>query len=162
MSELDRPSLERALGRIVSGLSIVTVRREEEASAFLASWVQQAGFDPPMLTVAVGRDRPAAGLLAAGASFAVNILSGDDPAGLVKRFVRGFAPGADPFEGVRASRQGDGPEILLDSLASLQCRGRGLLCAGDHLVILGEVVRAVSHRDDGESAVHLRRNGLRY
>jgi hypothetical protein len=27
---------------------------------------------------------------------------------------------------------------------------------------LGEVIHALSHRDDEESAVHLRKNGLRY
>jgi hypothetical protein len=27
---------------------------------------------------------------------------------------------------------------------------------------LGEVIHALSHRDDDESAVHLRKNGLRY
>jgi flavin reductase (DIM6/NTAB) family NADH-FMN oxidoreductase RutF len=159
---MDPTHLQRALGRIASGLSIVTVRQGDEATAFLASWVQQAGFEPPMLSVAVGRDRPAARLMAAGAPWCVNVLSKDDPAGLLKHFARGFAPGADPYFGVRIVRGEGEAEALLESLASLQCQLKGSLCVGDHLLFVGEVISAISHREEGESAVHIRKNGLRY
>ena len=47
-----------ALGRVPSGLFVVTARNSAgEETAFLASWVMQAGFDPPALSVAVGEDR---------------------------------------------------------------------------------------------------------
>jgi flavin reductase (DIM6/NTAB) family NADH-FMN oxidoreductase RutF len=154
--------LQRALGRIASGLSIVTVRLENESSAFLASWVQQAGFEPPMLSVAVGKDRPAARLLDKGGSFVVNVLGNEDSAGLLKHFSKGFAPGVDAFAGLNVERHEGGAEILPDCLASLQCEPRGKVSSADHTLYLGEVIHALSHRDDDESAVHLRKNGLRY
>jgi flavin reductase (DIM6/NTAB) family NADH-FMN oxidoreductase RutF len=54
---------EQAMGRVVGSLSVVTVKDEEAESAMLASWLSQASFNPPGLTVAVKRDRAAESLL---------------------------------------------------------------------------------------------------
>ena len=162
MSEQPPKALDRALGRIASGLSIVTVRKGDEVNAFLASWVQQAGFEPPMLTVAVGKDRPATSLLATGGEFCVNVIAKDDPSKLIGHFARGFKPGEDPYDGVEVKRSGDGPEYLPNSLATLHCQVRGMLASGDHMIVLGEVVTGFSHDDDADPATHLRSSGFRY
>ena len=51
-------SLAQALGRIPSGLFVLTVRNGAKETGMLASWVQQCSFDPPRLTIAIrqGRD----------------------------------------------------------------------------------------------------------
>jgi hypothetical protein len=54
-----------ALGRVPSGIFILTTGYEGRATGMLASWVQQAGFEPPMVTVAVRRDRFVAEWIAA-------------------------------------------------------------------------------------------------
>jgi flavin reductase (DIM6/NTAB) family NADH-FMN oxidoreductase RutF len=51
------------MGRIVGSLSIVTCKDGDAESAMLASWISQASFEPPGLTVAVKRDRAAESLL---------------------------------------------------------------------------------------------------
>lgn len=51
------------MGRVVGSLSIVTCKDGEAESAMLASWISQASFEPPGLTVAVKRDRAAESLL---------------------------------------------------------------------------------------------------
>src|SRR4051812_36801885 len=64
--------LSQALGRVPSGLYILTACRDGKATGMLASWVQQAGFDPPMVTVAVNRDRYVGDWIAHSGRFALN------------------------------------------------------------------------------------------
>lgn len=54
----------QAMGRVVGSLSVVTCKDGDAESAMLASWLSQASFDPPGLTIAVKRDRAVESLLA--------------------------------------------------------------------------------------------------
>ena len=79
-------------------------RHGGRSTGMLASWVQQAGFDPPMLTVAVRRDRYVADWIAASGRFTLNqVAAGDKP--LLKHFGRGFGPDEAAFDGVAAPRR---------------------------------------------------------
>ncbi|MEL6333720.1 MAG: MBL fold metallo-hydrolase, partial [Cyanobacteria bacterium J06626_26] len=49
--------LQKALGRISSGLYIITAAKGEVTSAMLASWISQASFKPLGFTIAVAKDR---------------------------------------------------------------------------------------------------------
>ena len=123
-----RPSgsdLGAALGRLPSGLFILTVRRGDQSTGMLASWVQQAGFDPPMLTVAFHKERYVADWVRASGRFALNQI----PAGnktLLRHFGKGFAAGEPAFDGVSLAALDDpaGP-VLAEALAYIDRRGRG-------------------------------------
>ena len=54
---MDQSNLAAVLGRIPSGIFIVTLRHNGQETGMLSSWVMQAGFEPPMVTVAVNRSR---------------------------------------------------------------------------------------------------------
>src|SRR5215472_10277176 len=91
--------LALALGRVPSGLFILTVRREGRATGMLASWVQQAGFEPPMLTVAVQRDRYVGDWIAVSGRFVLNQVRAGQKT-LLRHFARSIPPEADAFEGL--------------------------------------------------------------
>ena len=59
--------LDKALGRLSGGLYVVTARQGQgetaRGGAMVASWVSQASFEPPGLTVAVAKDRAIEALL---------------------------------------------------------------------------------------------------
>ncbi len=57
ISESESARTEQALGRLVGSLCIVTTQQGELSSAMLASWVSQATFSPPGLTVAVAKEK---------------------------------------------------------------------------------------------------------
>ena len=154
--------LARALGRVPSGLYIVTVRKGDQASAFLASWVQQSSFDPPTVTVAVKDGRPAAELLSTGAAFAVNVIPKGDPGGLMKHFGKGFGPDEDPYDGLETMLGSTGVELLPSAIGSLECSVRGQVSAGDHCVFVGEVVDGRSFDGEAEPAVPVRKSGFHY
>ncbi|MGA0161860.1 MAG: diflavin flavoprotein, partial [Vulcanococcus sp.] len=86
MKSLDG-DLDKALGRLSGGLYVVTARQDERASAMVASWVSQASFDPPGITVAVAKDRAIEALLQVGDRFVLNILREDNYQDLMRHFL---------------------------------------------------------------------------
>ncbi|MBD2104074.1 flavin reductase family protein [Leptolyngbya sp. FACHB-261] len=153
-------TLGPALGQVSSGLFVLTVRKGTEQAAMLASWVQQAAFSPPAVTIAVGKDRPLAQLLAEGDGLVVNVL----PKGqgkLVGHFARGFDPGTNPFAGIEVGETAGQQPYLQESLSYLDCVLKTRLDAGDHWVLLAEV-RGGAKLGEGEPATHTRKDGFRY
>ena len=149
-----------ALGRVPSGLFILTVGRESHATGMLASWVQQCSFEPPQLTVAVQRGRPVHDMLHDRAPFVINILGEGQP-DLLKHFSKGFEPGKPAFEGLEISHTSAGVPILLAALSHLACEVAGRHAVGDHDLIVGRIVGGASHRE-GRPAVHIRKSGTHY
>lgn len=161
-----------ALGRIPSGLFIVTWRAVDAAAAsggvdrgMLASWVMQGGFEPPMVTLAIAPDRDLVAAIDQCLPFVVNVL-GESQRPLLARFGRPPAPGQDPFAGLDLDRTPSGAVALAGAAAWLECRavsqtGGGGGAAGDHCIILSRVV-AAGAAPERQPLVHLRRNGLRY
>ena len=90
-----------ALGRVASGVHIVTVAHSDETGGndgMLATWVIQASFNPPLLTVAVNSERAIYKSLKKGAEFGVNVLSKDNM-DIFKSFAKPHTEGMDRFEG---------------------------------------------------------------
>lgn len=150
-----------ALGRIASGMFVVTAKKGKQSNGFLASWVQQAAFEPPMVSVSVKKGRPIEGLLEDGKTFAVHVL-GTGNKELVRHFGKGFGPDEDAFAGIETTVWDDGTPILKDSLAYLVCKVAGKIEAGDHSVYLGRVVDGAIQDSEGKPSTHLRESGLRY
>lgn len=161
MYELSRelPAIGGAIGRIPSGCSILTVAYAHKSTGVLVSWVQQAAFEPPSLSVCVKRGRPAAELIDHAARFVLNII-GDDPAAMFKHFGRGFGPDEEAFTGVATAASDYGP-VLTDCIAHLACEVTGKIAVGDHDLYVVHVV-AGRHRAEARPYVHLRKNGLSY
>src|SRR5262245_44607352 len=84
------------LGRVPSGIFILTAKHGEQETGMLASWVMQAGFEPPAVTVAVRQGRYLADWLKAGTPFVLNLVA-EKQHDLLKHFGKGFAPEADAF-----------------------------------------------------------------
>jgi flavin reductase (DIM6/NTAB) family NADH-FMN oxidoreductase RutF len=158
--EKSRP-LAAALGRIPSGLFVLTARRGDAETGMLASWVQQCSFDPPQVSVALGRGRDLSAWLTDGAVFTLNIL-GEGQKRLLSHFGKGFALGEPAFEGVEVERQGGEAPVLTAALAHLTCRVVGRCPAGDHDLIIGRVLAGRVHHTDGRPHVHVRKSGSHY
>jgi len=161
----DTTQLAAALGRIPSGLFVVTWRAAGHDRSMLASWVMQAGFEPPLVAIAVARSRDLLAAIGQATPFVVNVL-GESQRPLVGRFGKPSGSGEDPFAGLAIERTTTGTVALAEATAWLECRpleqpASGDVAAGDHVVVLG---RVIASRADAEQQplVHLRRNGLRY
>ena len=154
------PPLARALGRIPSGLFIVTTETAAGPVGFLASFCQQVGFDPPTVAVAVARERGPLPAIREAGRFAVSILDAASK-GCMAPFFGKVPEGSTPFD-VLAHGRPDGPCPVLDeALAWLQAEVSGEHEVGDHVVVFGTVT-AGDVRREAEPLVHLRKNGLGY
>lgn len=149
-----------ALGRVASGLFIATFRRDQAETGLLASWVQQCSFEPPAVSVAIKRGREVLDWLTAGAVFTLNILDRDQT-DMIAHFGRGFKPSEPAFTGLTISRPEGAPPVLDESLAYLVCRVISRQSAGDHELIVGEVIDGKVH-SDGQPMVHVRKTGAHY
>ncbi|MEO6811458.1 MAG: flavin reductase family protein [Isosphaeraceae bacterium] len=161
LSRTEPSPLAMALGRVPSGLFILTARREGRATGMLASWVQQAGFEPPMLTVAVNRDRYVGDWIIEGGRFTLNQI----PVGrktLLRHFARGFAPEVDAFQGIAVLDKAEGGPVLADALAYLDAEVAGELSGPDHRVILARIIGGALLDPNGEPMIHVRHHGLHY
>lgn len=154
--------LEKALGRISSGLYIITAQKGEITSAMLASWISQASFQPLGFTVAVAKDRAIESLMQVGDTFVLNILEEGNHLPLMKHFLKRFAPGADRFAGIRTRPATNGSPILADALAYLECEVSSRMEVSDHWLVYCTVTDGKVSDPEGMTAVHHRKVGNYY
>ena len=159
------PKLQ-ALGRVIGSLCVLTASKGKDENnikgAMLASWVSQASFSPPGLSIAVAKDRSVESLLQVGDSFALNILSEKDFREPLKRFTKPFAPGEDRFQGLNIQLTPNKQIIIPESLAWLDASVKERMECGDHWVIYAEVLHGNILKSDSLTAVHHRKTGASY
>lgn len=154
--------LEKALGRISTGLYIITTKKGEIQSAMLASWVIQASLNPLGVAIAVSKERAIESLMQRGDRFVLNVLGEDNYQGLMKHFLKRFAPGADRFEGVKTYPATNNSPILADSLAYMECEITSRMDCGDHWVIYSTVKIGRVANVNALTTVHHRKIGNHY
>ncbi|NER48666.1 MAG: MBL fold metallo-hydrolase [Symploca sp. SIO1A3] len=154
--------LDKALGRISTGLYIITAHKGDLKSAMLASWVTQASFQPLGLTIAVAKDRAIESLMQVGDRFVLNILEEGNYQGLMKHFLKRFKPGADRFAGVKTQLATNGSPILTDALAYLECQVASRMECSDHWIVYATVDTGRVSKSDALTAVHHRKVGNYY
>ncbi len=154
--------LEKALGRISSGLYIITAAKGEVTSAMLASWISQASFKPLGFTIAVAKDRAIESLMQVGDTFVLNILEEGNHLPLMKHFLKRFPPGADRFAGIRTRPAKNKSPILADALAYLECTVTTRMELSDHWLVYCTVEDGKVSKDESITAVHHRKIGNYY
>jgi 3-hydroxy-9,10-secoandrosta-1,3,5(10)-triene-9,17-dione monooxygenase reductase component len=156
-----RISIGKVLGRIPSGIFILTARHEAKAAAMLASWVQQVAFEPPAVSISIAKGRPIRDLVRASHSLVLSIIPKDDTT-LMKRYARGVRDDEDPFEGIRTLDTPSGAPALADGLGFLECRVIQICdFGGDHELFIARVAGGTLLRD-GHAFSHQRGNGFHY
>lgn len=137
MSDPDPRELRHVLGCFVTGVTVVTTLEQGlQPRGFTANSFTSVSLDPPLVLVCIGRGAASHDAFAGGSGFAVNILS-DAQQHVSARFA---SKTHDKFGGL-AWHQGRGGGLVLDgSLAWLDCRLERVIPAGDHSILLGEVL----------------------
>ena len=161
MKSLDS-DLDKAIGRLSGGLYIITATKGDVSSAMLASWVSQASFEPPGLTIAVAKDRAIESLMQVGDRFVLNILEEGKYQDLMRHFLKRFKPGADRFAGVNTQTAANGSPILTDALAYLECEVLSRMECSDHWIVYSKVDLGRVSNPEGLTAVHHRKVGNHY
>ncbi|WP_071188207.1 diflavin flavoprotein [Trichormus sp. NMC-1] len=153
-------NVEQAVGRIVGSLCVVTATQGEVKTGMLASWVTQASFNPPGLTIAVAKERAMEIMTYTGSQFVVNILA--EGKEIRKQFMKIYAPGQDRFAGLATEEASNGGVILSGALAYLECSVQSRMEAGDHWLVYATVNDGKVLNQDGVTAVHHRKSASYY
>ena len=159
MKSLDN-SLDKALGRISGGLYIITATKGEVKSAMLASWVIQAS--SLGVAIAVAKDRAIESLLQVGDRFVLNVLEEDNYQGLMKHFLKRFAPGQDRFARIKTYQSTYGSPILAEALAYMECQVESRQDCHDHWIVYSTVENGRVAHPEAKTAVHHRKVGNHY
>lgn len=139
----DHRSLRRALGRFVTGVTIVTtVDASGRPVGLTANSFSSVSLDPPMVLWSLARSSRNMAAFEGAEHYAVNILASDQT-DLSNRFAR---PAQDRFQGVDWHLGVCGVPVLADVTAVFECRNSTRVDGGDHVVFLGEI-KAFDHAD---------------
>ncbi|MEV5318094.1 flavin reductase family protein [Streptomyces sp. NPDC052687] len=132
------PDLLRAVfRRHAAGVAVITARGESGPVGFTATSLTSVSADPPMLSFGVGTAASSWPAIAGTDHVGVHIL-GEHQQELAATFARS---GADRFGAPTAWREGpEGVPVLDGVLAWLVCRVHARVPAGDHRIVLAEIV----------------------
>ena len=132
--------LRRVFGRFATGITIVTVGRDEPRGMTANSFTS-VSLDPPMILVCVLRDASMHEMILEHQAFAVSVLSHRQ-----ERVARHFASrdrprGRAEFENVHSvAGPRTGTPVLPDALAWFECSLAAVYDGGDHSIFLGEIL----------------------
>lgn len=162
MDESLRNVIGSALGAIPSGRFVLTAAHEDRRLGMLVGWVQQACFEPPMVSVAIQKGMPIMPLVSESRHFGLCQLANEDRT-LTRKFANATDPGDDPFLGVPLTKPvAHKLPILASARVFLECE---LTChmdvEGDHDLFIGTVIHA-GHAGPFDPAIRLRDDGFAY
>jgi flavin reductase (DIM6/NTAB) family NADH-FMN oxidoreductase RutF len=134
---LDPAALRRCLGHFVTGVTIVTtLDANGKPCGFTANSFTSVSMTPPLVLVCLANNSTSFASFAACRGFTINILSEEQQL-TSARFAQ---KRDDKFLGVEWRPGLTQAPRLRNSLGMLDCRLREKIPAGDHMILLGEVV----------------------
>lgn len=135
----DTSDIASLFGRLSSGVYVIGVTEGDRRDAFTAASLAHVSYSPLLIMVAVNPDHRPYSLLGDGSAFAVSVLKEGQLA-----TARHFGPhtnGHPDKLSRHAWRVGvTGAPILEDALAYFECITTADVPAGDHRLILGNVI----------------------
>ncbi|MGQ0714485.1 MAG: flavin reductase family protein [Gemmatimonadaceae bacterium] len=158
---MDPDIKKRVLRNVVYGLYALGVRHEGVAHAMTLNWMTQVSFEPPMIAVAIEKESRTLPMVQAARAFAISIF----PTGarqLAGRLGRHSRNVPDKLDGV-AHRPASvsGAPILDEATGWLDCRVDQEVDAGDHVLVIAEVVDVGVGSVEAETLT-LKETGFRY
>ncbi|MFF8475745.1 flavin reductase family protein [Streptomyces sp. NPDC015414] len=158
--QLASPDLLRStFRRHAAGVAVITARGGAGPVGFTATSLTSVSAEPPLVSFGIGTGASSWPAVATSEHVGIHIL-GEHQSDLAATFARS---GADRFGASTAWREGpEGVPVLDDVLAWLVCRVVGRVPAGDHRIVLAEVVLGDSTGAGRPLLYHQGRfNGLR-
>ncbi len=135
----DARTLRDALGCFATGVTVVTAfDAGGDPVGLTANSFTSVSLDPPLLLVCIAKTSSSLKALELAEHFAVNVLHiGQQPASTL------FAvPGEDRFRQTPWQRGRHDAPVLSNALANFECRRHQMHDGGDHVILVGEVLRA--------------------
>ncbi len=133
-------NLDDLVKYISHGVYVIGVSDGEHQNAFTAAWVMQVSFKPPLLAISINPEHYSYQLLLASGACTVNVL-GEEQLAIVEHFGRSDRDKMTSFQWQVGTT---GAPILSTSLAYFDCQVSHYTDAGDHKIVICNVVAAAS------------------
>lgn len=140
-----------ALGTFATGVTVITTVSGGEPVGFTANSLSSVSLDPPLLLFCLDRGSYSFNHFEKAAHFAVNVLS-EGQEDVSAHFAR---PSEDKWRHVGYDLCSVGCPVFADTLAVFECRTHAVHDGGDHIIVVGEVVR-FSHETAGDPLLYYR------
>ena len=125
--------------RLTNGVYVIGVYHNGRANAFTAAWITQVSFDPLLIALSINPENLSYAFLKQSGVFAVNLLK-KGQFDLARHFGTLSGKDLDKLAGHQWRPGARGAPVLEAAAAYLECRVAGSMRAGDHEIVLGEVV----------------------
>ena len=128
--------LRAVMGRFATGVGMVSTWHEGEFFAAPVNSLTAVSLEPPLILVCFQHHSRTGRAVVNSGDWAVSIL-GQHQEHLSRRLAKSNPVDAGPDE-----NRIDGVPVLSDAIGRIRCRTEQLITAGDHVVVIGRVLRA--------------------
>ena len=149
---------QQSLRMFSYGVYILSSVNEGEYCVSTITWVSQASFEPPMISVCIKRNSASYEIVKKRGEFILHLL-GDNQKELASTFFKPTIFENEKLNGQEFSLANNLP-LLKDIPAYIQCKVVEILENGDHPLFLAEVVNAKINNDS--DPLELRKTGWTY
>ena len=144
---MNEESKRKLLRKVPYGLYIIGVRDGSGFHAFTGSWLSQCSMTPPRVMLGVRHGTHSLEMVKLGKVFSVNFMAKTDKK-ILEQFFKPTPSHGDRFGDVEFSLKTTQTPILKNAVAYLECEVKNILEAGDHSIVIGEVVEAEVLKDE--------------
>ena len=144
------------MSRFSTGVAVVTCVQDGFDHAMTANSFTSVSLDPPLVLVCVENDSRFHEAISHAGSWAVSVLDAGQR-GRARWFATRGRPLVGQFDSTPTTRSHVTGSLLIDgALAVLECRTVAVHPAGDHDIVVGEVLGMALPGTDGEPLVYFR------
>lgn len=130
-------ALRDAFGLFATGVTIVTTSGPEGCVAITANSFSSVSMEPPLVLWSPARASRRYPLFAGAEHYAIHVLAADQ-----QDLAWAVAKDAGALLGTQLDQNAEGVPVLPACLARFDCRRHAVHEAGDHAIIVGEVLQA--------------------
>ena len=144
---MDEAAKKSILRKIPYGLYVIGVSDNGSHHAFTGSWFSQCSMNPPRVMLGVRHGTHSLEMIERGKVFSVNFLAKSDRK-ILEQFFKATPATGDRFGEVKYSMKKTGAPVLDAATHYLECEVKQIVNAGDHSVVIGQVIAAEVVKDE--------------
>jgi len=141
-------AFRQSLGSFSTGVTVVTTITPEGPMGITANSFASVSLDPPLVLWSPAKSSHRHPHFIAAARFAIHVLNADQ-----KHISDGFIRSKTAFDGIDWTPSHAGVPLIAGVLACFECNLKTVHDAGDHSIIIGQVMR-VQSRDGAPLVFH--------
>jgi len=135
--------LRDAFGRYPTGVTVVTAASDKGPVGITANSFTSVSLDPPLVMWAPDKSSRRFPYFETAEHYAIHVLSHHQ-----HELCHGFAKNAHAFDDLELSENRHGVPLIEHCLARFECQRVAAYEGGDHLIVLGRVIRAEMREGD--------------